>query len=108
VRFDEGVEDELLEAASYYDTLTPGAGGRFLLEVTCLIEQIEMFPQAGRSVRPGLRQRLVPTFPYILLYTTDAADPAVIAVAHTSRREHYWMGRWEIREPCVAYLQLAA
>lgn len=111
MRFDEGVEEELLDAASYYETLTPGAGGRLLLEVNRLIEQIETFPQAGLSVRPGLRQRLVPHFPYLLLYTTDAADAAdaaVIAAAHTSRREQYWMGRWGVREPVVAYLQVAA
>jgi hypothetical protein len=108
VKYGDGVDEELLAAASWYEALAPGAGERFLAEVHGLIEQIETFPAAGFLVRPGLRQRLVPHFPYVVLYTADPAATAVIAVAHTSRREGYWLERWEVREPVIAYGRLAA
>ncbi len=57
----------------------------------------------------GLRQRVFPTFTYLLLYTTDSSDPEVVAVAHTSRLAEYWIERWDVREPVAAYvLQWAA
>ena len=108
MRFVEEARGELAHAAAYYNALSPGVGDRFLFELNRLIEQIEVFPNAGLLVRPGLRQRLLPTFPYLVLYTFDGNDSAVLAVSHTSRREQYWMGRWEVREPVVAYFQLAA
>lgn len=108
MRIDDGAQDDLVNAADYYNSLTPGAGDRLLLSVDQLIGEIVAFPDAGLLIRRGLRQRLVPHFPYLVLYTTDPADRIVIAVAHTSRRAGYRFERWEVREPEVTYLALAA
>ncbi len=64
-----------------------------------LIDQIAVFPNAGLLIRPGVRQRLVPRFPYFVVYTTDPTNRVVVAVAHTSRLAEYWIERWEVREP---------
>ena len=108
MRISEAAWEELIGAAGHYEARSPGVGDRFLLEFELLIGQIEIFPSAGLLVRSGLRQRLVPDFPFLVLYTTDASDSEVIAVAHTSRQAEYWLGRWQIREPVVPYLSLAA
>ncbi len=98
----------MVRATAYYNELNPGVGDRFLVELNRLTEQIEAFPNAGLLVQPGLRQRLLPKFPYLVLYTVDAMDSAVLAVSHTSQRPQYWMGRWEVREPVAEYARLAA
>ena len=108
MRITEAAWDELLGAAAHYEGRSAGVGYQFLLDFDRLIDQIETFPDAGLLVQPGLRQRLVPNFPYLVFYTTDAAGPEVIAVAHTSRRAQSWTERWEVRETAAAYLQLAA
>lgn len=108
MKYGDGVDEELLAAASWYNRLAPGTGDRFLREIDGLVEQIEIFPEAGYRLRPGLRQRLVPHFPYAVLYETDAGEATVIAVAHTSRREGYWLERWEVREPRPDYWPMVA
>lgn len=99
MRITEAAWDELLGAAAHYEGRSAGVGYPFLLDFDRLIDQIETFPDAGL---------LVPNFPYLVFYTTDAAGPEVIAVAHTSRRAQSWTERWEVRETAAAYLQLAA
>jgi len=98
----------VIRAAAHYNELRHGVGDRFLLELNRLVKQIEVFPNAGLLVQPGLRQRLVPKFPYLVLYTFDVNDSAVLVVSHTSQRPQYWMERWEVREPEATYLALAA
>jgi plasmid stabilization system protein ParE len=109
VRIGDAAREEIRHSASYYDNLTPGVGDRFLAELNDLLAQVDLFPNAGLLIRQGLRQRVFPTFPYLLLYTTDSSDPEVVAVAHTSRLAEYWIERWDVREPGAAYvLQRAA
>ncbi|MEQ1801433.1 MAG: type II toxin-antitoxin system RelE/ParE family toxin [Gammaproteobacteria bacterium] len=108
MRIDPRAQDDLVRAADHYNSLAPGAGDRFLVAVYQLIDQIVVFPHAGLLIRPGVRQRLVPRFPYCLVYTTDPTDRVVVAVAHTSRLAEYWIERWEVREPAATYLLLAA
>lgn len=108
MRFVEEARGEVVRAAAYYNERTPGVGDRFLVELNRLIEQIEVFPNAGLLVKPGLRQRLLPKFPYLVLYTFAFDDSAVLAVSHTSQRPQYWMGRWDVREPETEHVRLAA
>ncbi len=108
MRIDPRAQDDLVSAADHYNDLTPAAGDRFLVVVYQLIDQIVAFPDAGLLIRPGVRQRLVPRFPYLVVYTTDPSDRAVIAVAHTSRHAESRTERWEVREPMAPYLLLAA
>jgi plasmid stabilization system protein ParE len=108
VRIDPSAQDDLVGAADRYNSLTPGAGDRFLATVYQFIDEIVAFPDAGLLIRPGVRQRLVPRFPYLVVYTTDPADRVVVAVAHTSRLAECWIERWEVREPIPAYGRLAA
>ena len=108
MRIDPRAQDDLVSAADRYNGLTPRAGDRFLVAVHQLIDQIAVFPNAGLLIRPGVRQRLVPRFPYFVVYTTDPTNRVVVAVAHTSRLAEYWIERWEVREPITAYGRLAA
>jgi len=79
VRIDPRAQDDLVSAADRYNGLTPRAGDRFLVAVQQLIDQIVVFPNAGLLIRPGVRQRLVPRFPYFVLYTTDPTNRVVVA-----------------------------
>lgn len=47
----------------------------------------------GLTVSQGVRRRVVPKFPYALVYFVEAKVLNVVAVAHTSRRPGYWVER---------------
>jgi len=86
-------EEEMLEAARFYEAQTSGLGADFLLEIRRATEGISKNPRAGRVLRGKVRRRLVRRFPYGLLYYVDPNEIVVVAVMHLRRRPGYWRGR---------------
>jgi plasmid stabilization system protein ParE len=86
-------EEEMVEAARFYETQTSGLGADFLLEIRRATEGISKNPRAGRVLRGKVRRRLVRRFPYGLLYHVDPNEIVVVAVMHLRRRPGYWRGR---------------
>jgi plasmid stabilization system protein ParE len=86
-------EEEMLEAARFYETQTSGLGADFLLEIRRATEGISKNPGAGRILRGKVHRRLVRRFPYGLLYRVDPNEIVVMAVMHLRRRPGYWRGR---------------
>jgi plasmid stabilization system protein ParE len=78
-------EQDLIEAATWYDGQQPGLGDELLVEVKKLLETIhtrpESFPVAFRQARRGLLKR----FPYAVYFRIKDDCISVIAVLHTSR-----------------------
>jgi plasmid stabilization system protein ParE len=81
------------EAARYYETCSPGLGGRFLAATRSAVEYIRAFPEAAPQVRGTLRRRSVKGFPYNLIYAVEADIIVIYAVQHHRKRPEYWMGR---------------
>ena len=51
------------------------------------------YPEAGPLIIGAIRRRLVPRFPYALLYSIKRDKVRVLAVMNLKRRPMYWVGR---------------
>ena len=64
VSFHPMAEQELNDAASYYNAQSPGLGHASLDEVQRAVDQILEHPEAAPLVNRLVRRKLVPRFPY--------------------------------------------
>ncbi len=86
-------EEEMPEAAEYYERRAPGLGREFLAEAQRTVRGIVENPQLGRVIRRPIRRRLMLGFPFGILYRVDAHEIIILAVMHLRRRPGYWVGR---------------
>lgn len=86
-------EQELNEAASYYNTVSPGLGTTFLDEVERAVKQILEHPEAAPQVNRVVRRKLVRRFPYSVMYSIQTDTIRILAIANQKRRPFYWRGR---------------
>lgn len=86
-------EDELNEAARYYDREEPGLGSSFLEEVDRCLQSLATHPEAGPILRGVVRRRLLRRFPYALLYKIKPGGIRILAVMNLKRRPAYWVSR---------------
>ena len=93
VRLLQPAEQEVLDAAAYYESRVPGLGDAFLDKVASAVADIAESPQRWPVAQPNIRRRLVYRFPYALFYRADPHETVVVAVAHLHRRPSYWVGR---------------
>lgn len=90
VRFISPANIELDEAVRYYDHQLPGLGFRFFQEVDTAIERIRLMPEGWTKIGERTRRCLIKGFPHALLYTIEADEILITAVAHLHRDpEHY-------------------
>lgn len=73
--------------------LHKGLGARFRSEVEAVAERAATFPASGAPVLANIRRRLVPNFPFTLVYTETDYGILIHAVAHNRRLPEYWVGR---------------
>jgi plasmid stabilization system protein ParE len=67
---------------------------RFVGEVLLAYERIGRMPGSGHPYLEDTRRVLLPSFPYEVVYRTlTDKSVEVIAIAHTSRRQGYWLER---------------
>lgn len=67
--FHEDVEDDYLEAFTWYEDAKEGLGERFLKMVRAKLEQIGKNPEAfSQKTKSGYREAAVEIFPYIIVY----------------------------------------
>lgn len=92
-RFLDPAEEEMLEAAAYYESRSKGLGRDFLREVYSAVAHIEDDPERWPEISSGIRRRLVHRFPYAVLYKGNGDEIAIVAVMHLRRRPDYWIGR---------------
>jgi len=60
-----------IDAAAHYESSAPGLANRFLREVDRCIQYILQNPESGQIVLEPVRRRLVPRFPYGVLYSLE-------------------------------------
>ena len=92
-RFLTPAEEEMTEAALFYEAASSQLGSDFLDDVQKAVERLREFPQAGEAITSNFRQTLLHRFPFSLIYTIEANVIVVIAVAHHGRRPGYWQSR---------------
>ena len=93
VSFHPLAEQELIEAANYYDAASPGLGTAFLDAVERAVNQIREHPETAPLVNRLVRRKLVRRFPYSVMYAIHADSIRILAIANQKRRPFYWRGR---------------
>lgn len=95
VVLEHNAEQEMLEAARFYEEQQPGLGGDFLDEVEAGFGRIATdatrfgFYRSSKTVRSERLDR----FPYRLLFVLEPDRAVVVAVMHLHRRPDYWKKR---------------
>lgn len=93
LRYHPLAEEDLVQAASFYEEQQEDLGEELLTEVDRGIAHLNDFPRAGTPVGGGLRRYVINRFPYSLLYALEHSDLVIIAVAHHRRDPEYWKER---------------
>lgn len=91
VEFQAEANLEFREAARYYESEAPGVGLAFAAEVHKAIAKLAEFPLAARLVRGSIRKKVLPHFPYSILYAVEQDGILIVAVAHQRKRPTYWL-----------------
>ena len=86
-------EEEMYEAARYYESQASGLGIDYISEVERAVASIAEFPKTWPKLEGELRRRLVRRFPFGILYFNEKDVIVVVAVAHLRRRPGYWRRR---------------
>jgi len=93
VSFHEMAEQELNEAAGYYDAQSPGLGRAFLDEIEHAIRRILEHSEAAPLLNRAVRHKLIRRFPYGIMYSVRREGIRILAIANHKRRPLYWRGR---------------
>ena len=100
VAFHPLAQQELTDAALFYEARAHDLGSRFLVSGFWFLDAVERVlvllssqPQFGRPGPGSLRAFPVRGFPYSLIYRLHAGRLEVLAVAHHRRQPQYWSGR---------------
>jgi len=87
------VDQELEEAALYYERKCPGLGDDFLDEFESTLRRILATPERWSRIRGENRKLNLRRFPYAVVYSMKGESIFVKAVMHLHRRPFYWQGR---------------
>ncbi len=86
-------EQELNEAAAYYEAESRGLGAAFLKEVEHAVQHVLGYPESAPLVNRLVRRKLVRRFPYAIMYSIIPKGIRILAIANQRRRPFYWRGR---------------
>ncbi|MGP8199665.1 MAG: type II toxin-antitoxin system RelE/ParE family toxin [Limisphaerales bacterium] len=97
VEFRPEVEQDMAEAAAWYESRQPGLGTEFIEEVIQVWDALAENPflNSRRHPTKNMRWRYPDRFPYRVIYEVLEAGQTVvvIAVLHAARDEGHWQRR---------------
>lgn len=99
VQLHPDAEEELIQAAGWYEDRRPGLGAELLAEVDAGITILSKSPlmwglwPGAPEFRPPVRRALLRRYPFAIAYQASADHVVILAIAHTSRRPFYWSAR---------------
>ena len=93
VIFLEEAEQELLEAALYYEKQASGLGKKFMDEVYQSIDAVVDFPLNCQKFTADIRRKLLKRYPFGVLYRIDNNQIVIVAVMNLKRKPFYWLNR---------------
>ena len=97
VEFRPEVEEEVAEAAAWYEARQPGLGAVFVEELILVWDALTENPFANSRRHPkrDIRWRYPERFPYRVVYEVREREQAVtvVAVLHAARHDHHWRER---------------
>ena len=74
--------EEMTESARFYERRTESLGSDFLKAVEEKSQRIQQSPHAGPIERANIRKRIVPGFPFTILYEVQLDRVFIAAVMH--------------------------
>lgn len=91
--FHPKAQQELVEAAAYYEEQLTNLGDEFLSVVEKAVDSLEDNPKSAFLSHPqlGMRRCVVPRFPFLIYYREGDDLIEVFAIAHQSKRPDYWL-----------------
>ena len=92
-RFLSPAEEEMTEAAVFYEAAACELGSDFLDDVQRAIDLLCDYPQAGELIDSSLRRTQLRRFPFSLIYMVEENFIVIVAVAHHGREPGYWHSR---------------
>jgi len=92
-RFLSAAEEEMSEAAMFYEAASFGLGSDFLEDLQQAIDRLRAHPEIGMRVGRDLRQILLHRFPFNLIYSVEPDAVLIVSVAHQRQRPDYWRSR---------------
>jgi len=93
VRLRPEAEQDLADAARWYEEQRPGLGQEFLDQVLATFSAIAERPLASTAVFGSIRRALLHRFPFGVFYLVDGDGVVVIGVLHGSRHPRRWKSR---------------
>lgn len=94
IRFLSIANQEVTDAAAWYEEQAGGLSRIFLDELDRVVRLVRNYPRLGTEIEPEIRRFLLSRFPYSLVYGIDQETIVVIAVAHQHRHPRYWVDRF--------------
>jgi toxin ParE1/3/4 len=98
IRTEPEADEELREAARWYQEKRPGLGLEFLAAIGAALDLVQRHPAGGGRV-PKVRDEIpvrrvvLHRFPYAIVFLELDAEIRVLAFAHHRRRPGYWRKR---------------
>jgi plasmid stabilization system protein ParE len=86
-------EEDIAEAARWYEQRSPGLGGEFLRAVDVALAEIERMPERYPVDRGNARRALLRRFPYSVFFVATPELISVIACQHARRDPRHWQER---------------
>lgn len=96
IRFLTLAQQEVDEAAVWFNKQVDGRGVNFLDELDRVVRLIKSYPFASTKLERDIRKCLFARFPYSLIYGIEEQTIVVTAVAHSRRAPRYWIDRTEL------------
>lgn len=92
-RFLSPAEEEMTEAALFYESRSGGLGNDFLDDVQQAVDRLSAYPHSGEPIDSGLKRMPLHRFPFSLIYALEQTGIVIVAVAHYGRAPGYWRSR---------------
>lgn len=86
-------EEELRDAARFYEAEQQGLGRALIQEVRRACQFVAEHPLAARVEPSEVRVRTIARFPCRIYYRATADEILVIAIGHLRRRPGFWRSR---------------
>jgi plasmid stabilization system protein ParE len=93
VRLRPEAEQDLADAAAWYEEQRQGLGHEFLDEVLTMLASIAETPLMYPNVHRNTRRAVIRRFPFGVYFRVESAAIVVVAVMHGSRNPRRWKNR---------------
>jgi len=93
VRLRPEAEQDVADAAAWYEEQRQGLGHEFLDEVLAMLSTIAETPLVYPTIHRTTRRAVIHRFPFSVYFRVEDATIVVVAVMHGSRHPRRWKRR---------------